>query len=302
MTGQTDVSRLIEHWLADAEPDVLPERVLSTVADRLPREGQAHAPFGLLATWRYAAVVASLAVMAAASLVAYGAFQPRPPVSGSFSPSPSGSPTMSPFATPVLTPFPSYSIPPAKGAGGASDRITGRVEDTIGGARVGVDLRGWHWPPSPSAFALMRYLNGLEGTSMGLLALVAPPRVYPRVLPEDLTAMLQPTKGARPSATIRIAVVDTAPDGLTGLAERVAADDYDGGGQVIDRLLLPSGPAALVRTRTTINGIGGGTYEVAIYLIEAGARMVSVTFAAGAADFDALQPKFRQIVEGITVD
>jgi hypothetical protein len=30
--------------------------------------------------------------------------------------------------------------------------------------------------------------------------------------------------------------------------------------------------------------------------------MVSVTFAAGAADFDALQPKFRQIVEGITVD
>lgn len=302
MTQQTHVSRFIELWLADAEPDVLPDRVLSTVADRLPRMRQDRARFGLLATWRYVAVTAGLAVVTAASVVAYGAYRAAPPVSGSFSASPTGSPTATPFTTPVLTPFPSYSIPPAKGSGGSSDRITGRVEDAIGDARVGVDLRGWHWPPSPSAYALMRYLNDLEGTSMGLLALVAPPRVYPRVQPDDLTAMLQPTKGGRPSATIRIAVVDTPSDGLSGLARRVAAEDYDGGGQVIDRLLLPAGPAAFVRTRTTISGIGGGSYEVAIYLIEAGARMVSVTFAAGAADFDALQPTFRHIVEGITVD
>ncbi|HEX6656309.1 MAG TPA: hypothetical protein VF153_08870 [Candidatus Limnocylindria bacterium] len=108
MTQQTDISRLLERWLVDDEPDVLPERVLGAVAGRLPQVRQRGQFVALGLSGRFAVIVASLTLAAGASLVVFGIVRPGP-VMPPGSPTPtaqatgSASPTPSPVATPYVS-------------------------------------------------------------------------------------------------------------------------------------------------------------------------------------------------------
>jgi len=292
MSQQADISRFIEQWLVDDEPDALPDRVLHTVADQLARHRQLSAPVGLLAIWRYAAIAAAVAVVAAASVLAYGALAPRPPGPRPSTPVATSSETASP-STPLVSPLPSASAVP-RGTGGYDERISGRVQASGNGSSVTIDLRGWHWPPSPSSFALMRAVREIDGQSLGLWSLVAPRTPLPR-RDVALTAVLRPGHTS-PRATVTISFVDTPPEGLVALAERVVTETFDGDGRVTEVTSLTAGRTAVVRATTTdaIDMI-----DVAIYMIDLGETTAKVTFGAYRTDFPVLEPRFRRIVDSI---
>ena len=298
MTQQTDVSRSIELWLLDDEPDVLPERVLKAVSGLLPSVHQRTSQFGLFATWRQAAVAASLAVVAAASLGIYGALQPRPPLPvTSLSPSPS----MTPSATPMLTPFPSYSIPPVESVDGIDNEpINGRVRASGLGKTTSLDLRGWRNPPGFMYFAIKSALIDTEGGSFGLLGLIQPRQKIPGAVTPALTATLRGGGDiSSPRATIRVSFLEAPSNGLTALAQRVAAEAYDGTGSVADVLELPVGPAALVRTAATVEH--SGFFEIAIYLVDLGDATMQITFGAPDVDANGLPSEFLRVVRSIRV-
>lgn len=297
MTQRSDISRLLELWLVDDEPDVLPERVLGAVADRLPQARQLGRSWNLLGSWRAITMAASLAVLAAATAIGYALLQP-PPASLP-SPDASASPTVelqTPFVEETLRPIPSYSFPPAQGLGDFSDRITGRVQARGTSATVSLDLDGWYWPPDAMGFALMRGLANLDGRSLNLWALVQPPRQFPPLRRPHLVAVVRSNSGTGPDATIDVSYNDGWHGGLYGEAVRVAANAYDGRGRVSRMLTLPAGRAALVRTAVTIDG---RQYDVTIYLVDLGDTTVELDFATSPGNFDALQAELLRVATSV---
>jgi len=295
MTRQTDIARLLELWLVDDEPDVLSDRVLTTVAGRLPQVRQSSRSLNLFGSWRAAAVAASLAVLAAGSAIGYGLLQPNPPIT--LPPLPSSTPTSTPFVDATLHPIPSYSIPPVEHPEGSENApITGRVEASSLDARISLDLDGWNNPPGFMFFATKEAIIQLEGGGLGLWGLIRPQAIPGRSGPA-LTAVLHRPSGPDPKAILRIQFFDGAGGRLSGEAARIAADAYDGNGRVADFLELSAGRAALIRTQAT--GDEGEDFEIDIYLIDLGDTEAQVTFGAIGSDHDDLQPEYQRIVRSI---
>jgi len=300
MTPQTDISRLLELWLVDDEPDVLPERVLGAVAGRLPRVRQLNRSLDLFGSWRSAAVAASLVILAAGSAIGYGLWQQRPPITVPPSPSSSATPTFglrTPFVEPTLHPVPSYSIPPVEvPQGSENELINGRVQASGLGRTISVDVDGWRNPPGFMFYATMEAIIQAEGGSLGLWGLIRPQSIIGRTGPA-VTAVLRPTASSDLEATIEVEFIDTPDDGIMGLARRAAEGAYAGGGIIADVMDLPAGHAVLIRTNATVED--SGFFEFAIYLVDLGDTTLEITFGVNGGQLDSLQAQFQQVVRSV---